>query len=70
MGSMRDKLGDDLPTIGDSRRGGMSTLPAHGAATGLVSLLSGCSDLLLSSFKCFQAYPQPAVIGIMTKFQR
>ncbi len=64
---MKDQLGDDLPTIGDSRRQDMSTLSAHGAAKGS----SRCqAAVLLSSFKCLQANPQPAVIGVMTKFQR
>ena len=41
MGSMKDQLGDNLPTIGDSRRQGMSTFSVHcGAPCGHVSKLT------------------------------
>ncbi len=41
MGSMKDKLGDNLPTIGDSRRQGMSTFSVHcGAPCAHVSKLT------------------------------
>ena len=41
MGSMKDQLGDNLPTIGDSRRQGMTTFSVHcGAPCGHVSKLT------------------------------